>query len=68
MKENRVAADMVADAIINMSANIGMCDESTAKGFKTSKKKDILKSNDDQSFAEFTQEIIIRQNRKDGKI
>lgn len=66
MDDNKVNNDMIADAIINMNLNSGMCDEETAKGFRTSKKKEILKSSDDHSFAKFTNEIHKRQNKKNG--
>lgn len=44
MKNKQITSDDIAKALINASENIGLCDEETAIGLKTSKKKDILKS------------------------
>ena len=65
MEEKKITTDVIADAIVNLNVNVGVCDEQTAKGFKTSKKKEILKSNKDGSFSKFQQEIIKRQTKKD---
>ncbi len=68
MNDKKITNDQVANVIIEITGSSGYCDDDTAKGFKTSKKKEILKSSNDNSFAKFTQEIIKRQNKKDGEI
>ena len=60
----KITSDLIADAIINMNENMKYCDSDTARGFKTSKKKDVVKSGKDNSFARFEQEILKRQNKK----
>lgn len=65
MKSDKLTNNDIADALISVNTEIGNCDEKTALGFKTSKKKKILKSQDDKSFSRFTHEIIKRQSRKD---
>lgn len=62
--EKNITTDTIADALINMHESLGLCDHDTAVGFKTSKKKDILKSSDDKSFNRLFQEIVKRQNKK----
>jgi len=64
MENKRITADDIADAIITLSENTGLCDKETALGFRTSKKKDILKSKKDGSFSKFTNEIKKRQMNK----
>ncbi len=54
MNDKDITYDNVADALINFSENFELCDSETAKGFVTSKKKDILKSQKDNSFSKFT--------------
>ncbi len=66
MKDKKLTSDAVADAFIDLDHSIGLCDENTARGAKTSKKKEIFKSSDDRSFAKFTNEIKKRQTKKDG--
>ena len=66
MKDMKMNSNAVADVLIDLSRNFGLCDEETTKGFKTSKKKEILKSADDHSFAKFTNEIRKRQEKKNG--
>lgn len=65
MKHEKITTDEIADALIHLSENIGFCDERTAMGFRASKKKEILKSQKENSFAEFTKEIKKRQTKKD---
>ncbi len=65
MKENKkITSNDVGDALTDLSEAIGLCDKDTAKGFKSSKKKEILKSNKDGSFSKFTSEIVKRQEKK----
>ena len=64
MNNEKITADDVANALINMSENIGLCDKDTATGFRISKKKEILKSGKEYSFSKFTSEIIKRQTKK----
>ncbi len=64
MSNEKITAEDIADALINLSENIGLCDRDTAKGFRSSKKKDILKSGEDSSFSRFTNEIQKRQEKK----
>ena len=64
MDNIKITTDEIADALIELSQNIGNCDEDTAKGFKTSKKKEILKSNKENSFSKFTKKINERQKKK----
>ena len=66
MNEKNITTDDVANVIINMSESTKICDAETAKGFKTSKKKDILKSNKEGSFSKFTKEIKKRQEKKEN--
>lgn len=54
MNDKDITYDNVADALINLSENFELCDSETVKGFETSKKKDILKSQKDNSFSKFT--------------
>ena len=65
LDNKKISNGEVADAIINLNENLGICDSHTAKGFKLSKKKDILKSNKEYSFAKLTTEIEKRQLKKD---
>ncbi len=67
MEDKKLTSDAVADALIELHQNLRLCDEGTARGLKTSKKKEILKS-DDHSFAKFANEIRKRQERKNGEI
>ena len=64
MENGKITNDDIADALINLSENSGFCDEDTAIGFRQSKKKEILKSTKDCSFAKFTNEIRKRQTKK----
>ncbi len=64
MNDKEITSDNLADALINLSENFELCDSETAKGFRTSKKKDILKSQKDNSFGKFTNEIHKRQEKK----
>ena len=66
--DNKITTDVIADAIINLANKSGLCDSDTARGFKSSKKKSILKSSKEKSFAKFTNEIRNRQKKKDGEI
>ena len=63
----KVTRDQVAECIINLNASMNLCDSDTAKGLKSSKKKDILKSGKDDCFARFEQEILKRQEKKDQR-
>lgn len=65
MNHEKIAIDNITDALIHLNEVIGFCDEETARGFKTSKKKEILKSQKENSFAEFSKEIKKRQTKKD---
>jgi len=65
LKQDKISSDDVACAIINLSENTGICDKDTAAGFRTSKRKDILKSTDEHSFSKFTKEMKKRQAKKD---
>ena len=65
MTTKQITTEDIADAIINLSENIKLCDEETATGLKSSKKKDILKSNKDGSFNKFANECKKRQAKKD---
>lgn len=67
MEKKQITANDVANALINVSKNIGISDEKTAIGLKTSKKKDILKSDKEYSFSNFTEEIKKRQIKKDWR-
>ncbi len=64
MENKKIDSEVIADALINLCNEIGFCDKDTAKGFKSSKKKEILKSSKEKSFSKFTCKIIERQNRK----
>lgn len=66
MEDKKITNDKIADAMINMNEYFGVCDEDTAVGFKTSQKKDILKSDKDGSFSKFQQEILKRQKKKNS--
>lgn len=65
MNNEKITADDIADALTNLSESVGICDKDTATGFRTSKKKDILKSEEDGSFSKFTNEIQKRQEKKE---
>lgn len=65
MKHEKITTDEIADVLIRLSEDNGLCDERTAVGLRTSKKKEILKSKKENSFAEFTNEIKKRQTKKD---
>lgn len=65
MNHEKINTDDVANALINLSENLEICDQETAMGFRTSRKKEILKSKKENSFAEFTKEIKKRQTKKD---
>lgn len=65
MINKEVTTDNIADALINISENMYLCDKETAIGFKTSKKRAILKSKNENSFSKFTNEIKKRQSKKD---
>lgn len=56
-----ITNNTIANAIINMCENLSICDSDVAQGFKYSRKKDILKSHKDGSFAKFINEIRKRQ-------
>lgn len=62
MKE--LTTDNIADSIITLCENVGICDKETATGFRHSKKKYILKSESNHSFSKFTNEINKRQAKK----
>lgn len=64
MPKENINADVIADALINLCENIGVCDCDTATGFHSSKKKEILKSKSDYSFGQFIGEIKKRQEKK----
>lgn len=64
MKNEKITTDDVANALISLHQEINLCDTETALGFKTSKKKDILKSKKENSFSCFTHEIEKKQNKK----
>ena len=64
MAKEKINADEIADALVNLCENIGVCDQDTATGFHSSKKKEILKSDSDHSFSQFTGEIKKRQEKK----
>ncbi len=59
-----ITNNTIANAIINMCENLSICDSGVAQGFKYSRKKDILKSHKDGSFAKFINEIRKRQINK----
>ena len=65
MERKKVDTDTIATALVNMCENTGTCDEETAKGMKSSKKKAILKSTKEGSFSKFMSEIKKRQEKKD---
>lgn len=65
MKHEKITTDDIADALLHLSEDIGFCDEDTVTGFRTSKKKEILRSQKENSFAELTKEIRKRQTKKD---
>ena len=65
MKKKKLTNDDIANAIINMSENLSICDKETAKGLKTSKKKNILQSKKEGSFSRLINEIKKQQNKKD---
>ena len=67
MSDKKITTDDIADALIDLSENIALCDKDTAVGFRTSKKKDILKSGKNGSFSKFTDEIQKRQAKKNQK-
>ncbi len=64
MGNKQITANDIANGLIDLSENMGLCDKEIAKGVKDSKKKEILKSNKEKSFSKFTGEIIKSQNRK----
>ena len=64
MEVKKITTDEIADALLNLNEKIGHCDKETALGFRTSKKKDILKSRKEESFCKFTNEIKKRQMKK----
>lgn len=64
MSKENVNADEIADALINLCENVGICDQDTATGFHSSKKKEILKSEREHSFGQFIGEIKKRQEKK----
>ena len=64
----KITIDKVGDAIINCANKCGLCDCDTTRGFKSSNKKSILKSSNENSFAKFTSEIKKRQMKKEGEI
>lgn len=66
MEEKKINSNTIADALINMSENTGICDKETAKGIRSSKKKDVLKSKKDGSFSKFMGEIKKRQDKKEN--
>ncbi len=68
MENKQIATDDVANSLINLCEDIGLCNEETAIGFKNSKKKDFLKSKKENSFSNFTNVIKKRQAKKDGGI
>ncbi len=65
VENHKMTTNAVADALIRLSEGAGICDRETARGLKSSKKKDILKSNEENSFGRFTREIVKAQKRKD---
>ena len=67
MDKNKITNEQVANALISLCESTDVCDEQTATGFKTSKKKKILKSNKEGSFAKFIGEIKKRQSKKDSE-
>lgn len=68
MPKKTITHDIIADALINMHEAMNICDSDTATGFRTSKKKGLLKSTKEGSFGKFTQEIKKRQSKKDGEM
>lgn len=66
MEENKINYDDISKALINMCESTDICDNETAKGMTSSKKKDILKSNKENSFSKFTGEIKKRQINKEN--
>ena len=64
MGVKKITNDEIADGLINLNEAIGLCDKETAIGFRTSKKKDILKSRKEDSFYKFTSEIKKSQMKK----
>ncbi|MCM1306844.1 MAG: hypothetical protein NC131_16380 [Roseburia sp.] len=64
MNDKKITTDEIANALIDMNENLGICDSDTAIGLKTSKKRDILKSGKEGSFSKFQQVIIKQQKRK----
>lgn len=67
LNEDKITNEQVANALISLCESTNVCDEQTATGFKTSKKKNILKSNKEGSFAKFIGEIKKRQSKKDSE-
>lgn len=67
MDENKITNEQIANALISLCESTDVCDKQTATGFKTSKKKNILKSNKEGSFAKFIGEIKKRQSKKDSE-
>ena len=65
MEKEKPTSNDIATALTNLCEKTGVCDQETAKGLKTSKKKEILKSKKDGSFSKFTKEIKKTQTRKD---
>ena len=65
MGNEEMTTEKIAEALINLHESEGLCDKDTATGFKSSKKKDILKSKQDGSFSKFTNEIKKRQEKKE---
>ncbi len=64
MENDKITTDDIANALINLSEDIRLCDNDTAKGLRTSKKKEILNSESEYSFSKFTNEIIKTKERK----
>ena len=64
MGKEKITNETIADALIDLNENIKICDKETAKGLRTSKKKDILKSGNETSFSEFINEVKKAQIRK----
>ena len=64
MEEKKVTTDTIANALTSLCETAGICDKDTTKGIRRSKKKDILKSKKEGSFAKFIGEIKKRQEKK----
>lgn len=65
MDKKNITNDDIANSIIEMNKNIGTCNVDTANGFRTSNKKEILKSEKEGSFSRFNREIEKSQKRKE---